>query len=88
MKEGSVAHAVLLLDAGCMIYDDDPRWPDTTISALIRRHSKQDCAGWGALVSGITYPKPDQPVRWFFSSSGYEHTEDRARGELRQLDLL
>ena len=79
MKAGSLAHARLVLAAGFIVDENDPRWSKRVIDALEK-------AGDGKMSE--RFPDPLTPVRWFTGYATYEFTEEAARAELKQEGLL
>jgi len=78
MKAGSIAHARLVLAAGLIVDEKDPRWSKRVIDALEAAEEH-----W----MSERFPDPLTPIRWFWGG-GDEHTEAAARAELKQEGLL
>ena len=78
MKPGTLAHARLVLAAGFIVDEADPRWSRRVIDALAAREEHQ---------MSERFPGPLTPVRWFWGHTD-EHTETAARAELAAAGLL
>lgn len=73
-KPGSIGHAVLVLRAGFIVTEDDPRWSKKVIDALEDRYNRDDHFGrlghYTPGMMGWRYP-PHNRVdgeRWFMGS--------------------
>jgi hypothetical protein len=89
-KAGSLAHALTILSAGGMLYDNDDRFPPRVFAQLLARRERNPF-GYGRIVSGVTYPDPRTALTWFYVETA--DASDRVYGQeareaAKLLDLI
>lgn len=75
---GGIRHAELLLKAGFIVDEADPRWSPRVIDALVRKEHRYS----------ERFPDPLTPVRWFAGYGDDPEIAARAVAELKAEGLL